>query len=405
MSEPLVIVGAGMASTRLVQEISSHALGRYSIVVIGDEPRPAYNRVLLSSLLAGEIDAAALDLAPRDWWTRHGVTNIYGSAVKSIDRETKSVTLANGVPLSYSKLVLATGSQAIRLPKPGMNLPGVITFRDIADVEHMRGEIAPDARVTVIGGGLLGIEAAYGLARTGRRVTLIHLMDRLMERQLDASAAAMLKRGIERKGVNVILNADTACVEGGDRAEAVRLTDGTIIPSDLVVCAIGIRPNVELARTSGLNCNRGVVVDDGLATSDANIFAIGECAEHRGGCYGLVAPAYEQAAVLARRLAGDRTSAYEGSTLSTNLKVSGVNVFSAGDFSDAVGREKIVYEDAAGGVYKKLVIEGERLVGAVLVGQTSDALWYLDLIREGSSVAALRDDLAFGRAFVQQMAA
>ncbi len=404
MGEPLVIVGAGMAATRLVKELTTRALGRYSIVVVGDEPRAPYNRVLLSSLLAGEIEDDALDLAPHGFWARNGVTRINGAAVAAIGRSRKCVMLANGVELPFSKLVLATGSQAIRLPSPGMSLPGVITFRDVADVEFMRTRVAPAARVTVIGGGLLGIEAAYGLARTGRCVTLVHLMDRLMERQLDARAAALLKAAIERKGVKVLLNADTACVECDDRAQALALKDGRRIESDLVVCAVGIRPNHALAGSAGLKVNRGVVVDDGLASDDASIFALGECAEHRGVCYGLVEPAYDQAAVLARRLAGDRSALYAGSMLATNLKVSGVSVFSAGDFNDE-GRDRIVYEDASSGVYKKLVVENDCLLGAVLIGDTADALWYLDMIRTSAPLGALRDSLAFGRALSMRLAA
>ena len=404
MGEPLVIVGGGMAAARLVHELTRRCLGRYDVVVVGYEPTRPYNRVLLSSLLAGDIEEEALDLAPRAWWSRHGVTSIQGVAATAIDRAAKCVTLANGASLPYSKLVLATGSRAILLPKPGMNLPGVITFREMADIDAMRAS-APDSRAVVIGGGLLGIEAAYGLARLGRRVTLVHLMDRLMERQLDAPGAAMLKAALERKGIEVLLNADTAHIEGEARAEALVLTDGRRLPCDLVVCAVGIRPNAALGAGCGLESKRGLIVDNGLATSDQDIFALGECAEHRGVCYGLVEPAYEQAAVLARRLAGEAQAVYEGSILATNLKVSGVKVFSAGDFADGAGREQIVYEDPSAGLYKKFVLQNDRLIGAVLVGEAADALWYRDLIRDGAPLGGLRDGLAFGRSLAIKLAA
>jgi nitrite reductase (NADH) large subunit len=404
MGEPLVIVGQGMAATRLIDELGQRALGRHSIIVIGAEPRRAYNRVLLSSLLAGEVAADEIELKPASWWHGRGVTNVYGRPVTEIDREAKQVCLANGVRFPYSKLVLATGSHAIRLRKPGMDLPGVVTFRAMDDVEAIRRGAAAGRPAVVIGGGLLGLEAAYGLAKAGVEVTLIHLMDRLMERQLDAPAAALLREAIEAKGASVILAADTARVIGTTRAEAVELADGRRIPADLVVCAVGITPNLDLGRAAGLAANRGLLVDDHMSTSDPDIFALGECAEHRGIVYGLVEPAYEQARVLARRLAGDPNAAYQGSILATNLKVSGVSLFSAGDFIGE-GKQAIRYKDPGAGVYKKLVVEGDHLVGAVLYGDTADGLWYLDIIRGRTNIAAIRDELIFGRALATDLAA
>src|SRR5450631_3891232 len=327
MSEPLVIVGNGMAATRFVDELMQRALGRYSVIVIGAEPRLSYNRVLLSSLLANEVDEAAIELKPRRWWNSHGVTTIDGQAVAAIDRQARVVTLANGQYFTFSKLVLATGSRPIRLPKPGMKLQNVLTFRDLADVGAMRALMRKDARAAVIGGGLLGIEAAYGLAKAGVKVTLVHLMDRLMERQLDHRAAALLKTAIEAKGVEILLDTDTKRVSGKDHVTGLELSRGRSIPADFVVCAVGIRPQAQLARDAGLAVNRGIVVDDGLTTSDPNIFALGECTEHRSNVYGLVEPAYEQAKILARRLSGDHSALFAGSTLATNLKVSGVIVF------------------------------------------------------------------------------
>lgn len=405
MSEPLVVVGNGMAATHFIGELTQRALGRYSVIVIGAEPRLSYNRVLLSSLLAGEVGEATLELKPRGWWKGRGVTTLDGHAVAAIDRQSRSVTLTSGLRFAFSKLVLATGSQPIRLPKPGMDVQNVLTFRDLADVGAMRALMRPGARAAVIGGGLLGLEAAYGLAKAGVKVTLVHLMDRLMERQLDPHAAALLKCAIEAKGVEVLLGADTERVVGEDRATALELSSGRIIPVDFVVCAVGIRPQVDLARQAGLAVNRGVVVDDGLATSDPNIFALGECAEHQNNVYGLVEPAYEQAKILARRLAGETTATYAGSTLATNLKVSGVNLFSAGEFMEGPSSDVLMIEDDGAGIYKKLVVEEGRLKGAVLFGDTADGLWYRDLIRSRADISHMRDMLAFGPALALPQAA
>ena len=403
MSEPLIVIGNGMAAARFVDELAKRALGRYAVAVIGEEPRLAYNRVLLSALLAEEVGFADIELKPARWWRDRGVTVRYGVRATAIDPAARTVTLASGTQLSFSKLVLATGSQPIRLDLPGKDLPGVMTFRDVNDVDTIAAR--KGARVVVIGGGLLGLEAAYGLAKAKAQVTVVHLMDRLMERQLDARAAGMLKRAVEAKGITVRLEVQTARIVGEGKVEAVELRDGTTIAADAVVVAVGIRPSTELARAGGLKVNRGIMVDDQLETSASSIHAIGECAEHRGLCYGLVEPAYEQGHILARRLAGESVG-YGGSVLATNLKVSGVNVFSAGDFLGATaGAEEIVLSDPGVGVYKKLVIADDRLIGAVLFGDTADGLWYLDLIRTGSSIERLREDLVFGRALATRAAA
>jgi nitrite reductase [NAD(P)H] large subunit len=404
MSEPLVIVGNGMAAARLCEELATRALGRYAVAVIGEEPQLAYNRVLLSAVLAGEVRASDISLRPANWWSDRGVTLCYGASVTAADIAARTVTLADGKALPFAKLVFATGSRPVRLPIAGADLPGVHTFRDMSDVASMSRAACGSARVVVIGGGLLGIEAAYGLAKAGAAVTLVHLMDRLMERQLDARAAALLKGAVEAKGVRVLLQAATAKFVGDRHVEGVELKDGRILPADAVVVAVGIKPNAQVAALAGIAVNRGIIVDDHLTTSRPDVFAIGECAEHRGVCYGLVEPAHEQARVLARRLAG-RDARYLGSINATNLKVSGVHVFSAGDFLGAPGTEAIVLSDQGLGTYRKLVIADGRLVGAVLYGDTADSLWYLDLIRSGAAIDSLRDDLIFGRELAERQAA
>ncbi|PZU93954.1 MAG: assimilatory nitrite reductase large subunit [Chelatococcus sp.] len=404
MAEPLVIVGKGMAATRLVEELGRLALGRHAVAVIGAEPRLAYNRVLLSPLLAGEIGETEIELKPAAWWRARGVSIFYGRSVTGIDRRARTVTLDGGLSLPYGKLVLATGSKPLKPPFPGGDLPGVLTFRDTADVEAMRAYAGRAARIVVIGGGLLGLEAAHGLAKAGGRVTLLHLVDRLMERQLDAEGAAILARAMAERGVVVRLNSATRGFVGDGKVEGVELQDGSVIPADLVVIAIGVRPNIDLAGAAGLAVERGVLVDDGLATDDPDIFAIGECAQHRGQVYGLVEPAYEQARVLAARLAGQEAS-YAGSLLATNLKVSGVGVFSAGEFEACEGAETILLRDRANGVYRKFVLREGRLAGCILVGDTQGALFYLGLIRSGQDITALRADLPFGESYCAREAA
>lgn len=396
MSEPLVIVGNGMAAARLVDELSKAALGRYAIAVIGEEPRLAYNRVLLSSVLAGETASHDIELRPASWWRDRGVTLKYGCVATEIDVGRRELKIAGDESMAFSKLVLATGSTPLRLNVPGADLAGVHTFRDSRDVDLLLTLAAQKKRVVVIGGGLLGLEAAYGLAKAGASVTLVHLMDRLMERQLDAPAAELLKSLVELKGIKILLNANTARFHGETCVEGVELTDGRRIEADAVIFAAGIRPSVAMAKEAGIDVNRGIVVDDVMQTGVPDIFALGECAEHRGICYGLVEPAYEQARVLARHLAG-RPVAYHGSVVATNLKVSGVSVFSAGDFMGADGSEAIVLNDIRHGTYKKLVISGGRLTGAVLVGDVADALWYLELIRDRKPVVGIRSQMMFGR--------
>lgn len=396
--ERLVVVGCGMGGLKLVEELIELCPGRYAITLIGAEARPAYNRVLLSGVLAGDAAERDIELRPAAWYAEHGIELLTGAACTNLRPDAREVMLATGASIAYDRLVLATGSLALRLPVAGRDLPGVLAFRDLGDVTAMR-RLRPGARAVVIGGGLLGIEAAYGLAMRGCRVTLLHILPQLMERQLDASSAALLAAAISRKGIDVVLEAHTAAIEGGGRAERVVLKDGRSYPAELVVMAAGIRPATALAESGGLAIGRGIKVDDTLETSAPGIHAVGECAEHRGTCCGLVEPVYEQARVLARHLAG-LPARYEGSVTAASLKVSGVPVFSMGDFMGD-GAEAILLEDQGAAAYRKLVIRDGRLAGAVLFGDTADALWYRDLIRQQAPIGSIRGSLAFGRAYAE----
>lgn len=391
-----MVIGNGMASLRFLERLTERAPGAYDVTVVGAEPQAAYNRVLLSSLLGGEVDEAACAFRGLDWYEAHGIRLITGAPVTQIDRENALVMVGEAHVLPFDRLVLAVGSLPIRLPKPGMDLPGTVTFRDLADVATIRKAAVTGARAIVIGGGLLGLEAAVGLARLGVDTTLLHVMDRLMERQLDHHAAGLVKRAMEARGVRVLLKADTARVEGEGRVERLVLADGTILPADLVVLSVGVRPNVALAQAAGIATARGITVDDRMTSSDPRIFALGECAEHRGMVYGLVEPAYEQAEVLSRHLVGEE-AAYPGTSLSTSLKVSGLPVFSAGLVDAPEGSETVVMSDPGLGLYRKLIIGEGRLLGAVFVGDIAEQGWCKTLIRTGEPIADHRDDLMFGR--------
>lgn len=396
--ERMLVVGTGMAGLKLVEEVTALRPGAYDITMVGAEARPAYNRVLLSSLLAGDALEGDLELRPASWYGDAGIELLTGLECQSLDPAQRRVRLRGGASLTFDRLVLATGSTAVRLPVPGGELPGVITFRDRDDVAVMQ-RTRPGTPAVVIGGGLLGVEAAHGLARRGCKVTLLHALPQLMERQLDARSAALLATALCRKGIEVVLRAQTSAIEGGDRAERVALLDGRAYPAELVVMAVGIRPATALARTGGLKISRGVEVDDAFQTSAPGIYAIGECAEHRGICCGLVEPAYEQAKALARVLAG-MPARYECAVMPASLKVSGIPVFSMGDF-EGEGAEAILLEDQGAAAYRKLIVRDGRLAGAVLFGDTADALWYRDLIRQQAPIAAIRSSLAFGRAYAE----
>lgn len=396
--ERLLVIGAGMAGLKLVEGLVELCPGRYEITMIGAEERPAYNRVLLSNLLAGDAVEGDVSLRPASWYADNRIELLTGAECTALYPAERRVTLRAGGSAAYDRLVLATGSTAVRLPIPGRDLPGVLTFRDFDDVAAMQRAL-PGTPVVVIGGGLLGVEAAYGLARRGCRVTLLHVMPRLMERQLDGRSAELLEAAVRSKDIEVVLQAQTRAIEGSGRVERVVLSDGRTYTASLAVMATGIRPATALAETAGLAIGRGIKVDDVLETSIPGIYAIGECAEHRGACCGLVEPAYEQAQTLSRHLAG-LPAGYEGSVSAASLKVSGVPVFSMGDF-EGEGADAILLEDQEAAAYRKLVVRDGRLAGAVLFGDTADALWYRDLIREQAPIAPIRDSLAFGRAYAE----
>ncbi|BAU93580.1 FAD-dependent pyridine nucleotide-disulfide oxidoreductase [Methylorubrum populi] len=394
----LVVVGNGMASLRFLERLTERAPGRYDVTVVGAEPVAAYNRVLLSSLLGGEVDEAACGFRPLSWYEEHGIRLVTGAPVTEIDRANRIALVGETHVLPYDRLVLAVGSLPIRLPLPGIDLPGVLTFRDFADVAAIRKAAVEHARAVVIGGGLLGLEAAVGLARLGVDTTLVHVMDRVMERQLDHAAARLVRTAMEARGVKVVLCADTAAIEGEGRVQRLRMKDGSVIPADLVVMSVGIRASMALAQGCGLACGRGITVDDRMTTSDPAIHALGECAEHRGVVYGLVEPAYEQAEVLSRHLVGE-TASYPGTSVATSLKVSGLPVFSAGVVDTPDGAEAVVMHDAAAGLYRKLIIADGRLAGAVFVGDISEQARCKELIRSGAPLSPDdRDDLMFGPA-------
>jgi nitrite reductase (NADH) large subunit len=393
----LVMVGNGMAGVRTLEELLRIAPDLYDITVFGAEPHPNYNRILLSPVLAGEQTLDEIVLNPLAWYEQHGIRLHLGKKVTRIDRVKRLVHAEDGTAAAYDRLLLATGSSPFILPVPGKDLDGVIAYRDIADTQAMIDAAARYRHAVVIGGGLLGLEAANGLMRRGMQVTVVHIMPWLMERQLDEVAGGMLRQSLQERGIRFELGAQTEALVGDERVRAVRFKDGREIPADLVVMATGIRPNTLLAESTGLHCQRGIVVNDTLQTvTDPRIYAVGECAAHRGIAYGLVAPLFEQGKVCATHLAQFGIGRYSGSQTSTKLKVTGIDLFSAGDFMGGEGSEEIVLSDPYAGVYKKLVIRDDKLVGACLYGDTVDGSWYFKLLREGRKVGDIRDKLMFG---------
>ncbi len=398
----LVVVGNGMASIRTIEELLRLSPDGFDITVFGSEPHGNYNRIQLSPVLAGEKTFEDIVTHPRQWYADNRIDLRAGDPVTQIDRRGRRVHSASGEVVEYDRLLLATGSKPFIIPVPGHTLPGVIAFRDIQDVDRMLEAAQSHRKAVVIGGGLLGLEAANGLMRQGMDVTVVHLMDALMERQLDKPAAELLQGALEGRGIRFLLEASTESIVGDERVTGVRLKDGSLIDADLVVMAVGIRPNIELAQSAGLHCERGLVVDDTLQSlSDPRIYAVGECVQHRQHTYGLVAPLYEQARVCAAHLVGMGHRRYAGSTISTKLKVTGIDLFSAGDFIGDKSTEDLLMRDPSRGVYKRLVVKDAALVGVVLYGDVADGAWYFDLIQNGADISAIRSRLVFGRAFCE----
>ncbi len=392
----LVVVGNGMAGMRVVEQLLELAPDAYEVTVLGAEPHVNYNRILLSPVLAGEKRVEEIILHSREWYADHRVTLHTGDPAVSIDRRRRLVRSASGRELPYDRLLVATGSKPIVLPIPGTELPGVVTFRDLADVDSMLEASRRYGRAAVIGGGLLGLEAASALAQRGMSVTVVHLLETLMERQLDAGAAALLKASLEARGLRFRMPAQTIAVLGNERAAGLRFADGSELEADLIVMAAGIRPNVELAKSAGLRCERGVLVDDTMQTYDPSVYAVGECIQHRNSTFGLVAPLWEQARVCAVHLAELGVSRYRGGVHAARLKVTGIELYSAGDFAAAQGGESLVLRDRRRGIYKRLVVRDNKLRGVVLYGDAQHGEWYLDLMSAGEDVSGLRDQLLFG---------
>ncbi len=399
MTEKLVIIGNGMAPGRMLEHLFEAAPRRYEITIFNAEPRVNYDRIMLSPVLSGEKDYEEIIIHGDGWYIKNGIILYKGHKVVGIDRTAKTLKSDRGVITHYDKLVIATGSQPFMIPVPGHNLPGVLTYRDLDDVNAMLLAAQSTAKAVVIGGGLLGLEAAAGLQSRGMDVTVLHLMPTLMERQLDPAAGYLLQKAVEERGINVLTKASTKAILGQNKVEAVELADGTLIPATLVVMAAGIRPNASLAADAGLEVNRGIVVDAGMGTSDPDILALGECAEVGGHVYGLVAPLYEMARVAAARLAGNETAVFAHSDTPTKLKVTGIDLFSLGDFADGEDREEIVLRDASAGIYRRLVLQDNRIIGTVLFGDTTDGAWFNELKKKQTDISEMRDTLIFGHAY------
>jgi nitrite reductase (NADH) large subunit len=399
MRDKLVIIGNGMAPGRMLEHLLERAPERYEVTIFNAEPRVNYDRIMLSPVLSGEKDYEQIIIHGDGWYIKHGITLYKGHKITKIDRTAKTVTSEHGVTETYDKLVIATGSVPFILPVPGNNLPGVLSYRDLDDVNAMLVAAQSRAKAVVIGGGLLGLEAAAGLKARDMDVTVVHLMPTLMERQLDPAAGYMLQRELEARGIKIITKATTQAIMGQHRTEGVMLADGRVIPATLVIMAAGIRPNASVAKDAGLDTKRGILVDEGMRTSDRDIFAVGECAEIGGEVYGLVAPLYEMARVAAARLTGEDRATFVHNDTPTKLKVTGIDLFSLGDFADGDDRQEIVLRDATAGVYKRLVLKENRIIGTVLYGETADGAWFNDLKKKQVDISDMRDTLIFGQAY------
>ncbi len=398
--QKLILIGNGMAGVRTLEELLKLVPEKYDITVFGAEPYGNYNRILLSPVLAGEKTIDEIMINSEAWYAENNIALLKGNTVTRIDRVERTVHAADGTARGYDRVILATGSSPFVIPVSGNTLPGVITFRDIHDVDFMLATSTKYKNAIVIGGGLLGLEAANGLMKQGMHVTVVHLLDCLMERQLDKTAADLLRISLEQRGMKFLMQEQTEAILGDTRVTGVRFKSGKEVMADLVVMAVGIRPNMELAKQSGLYCERGVVTNDTMQTYDPRIYAVGECVQHRGMSYGLVAPLFEQAKVCANHLAEYGIARYEGSVTSTKLKVTGIDLFSAGNYLGNDKTEDLVYKDSSQNVYKKLVIKNNKIEGAVLFGDTVDGSWYFQLMRDQTDISGIRGNLLFGQAHI-----
>ncbi|BCP52387.1 nitrite reductase large subunit [Kaistia sp. 32K] len=399
MTEKLVIVGNGMAPGRMLEHLLEAAPDRYQITIFNAEPRVNYDRIMLSPVLSGEKAYEEIVIHGDGWYIKHGITLYKGHRIVAIDRAAKTVTSDQGVTESYDKLVIATGSQPFIIPVPGKDLPGVLSYRDLDDVNAMLLAAQSRSRAVVIGGGLLGLEAAAGLRERGMDVTVLHVMPTLMERQLDPTAGYLLQKAVEQRGITVRTKANTRAIIGNGKVEGVELDTGEILTATLVVMAVGIRPNIGLAREAGLEVNRGIVTDDRMQTSDPDIFSVGECTEVGGRVYGLVAPLYEMARVAASALAESEDKRFVHADTPTKLKVTGIDLYSIGDFADGDDREEIILRDASAGIYKRVILQDNAIIGAVLFGETGDGAWFNELKKKATDISEMRDTLIFGQAF------
>ncbi len=403
MKQKLVLIGNGMAGVRALEELFKHNTSGdkgsdlYDITVIGAEPHPNYNRIMLSPVLAGEQTINDIILNSLEWYEENNIDLVTGDAATEISRVKKLVITDSGKEFPYDRLLIATGSNPFIIPIPGADKEGVLGFRDIHDVDTMKQASKDYKKAVVIGGGLLGLEAANGLMKQGMDVTVVHLLDSLMERQLDKPASALLKASLESRGMKFLMEASTAEIAGDKRVSSVKFTDGSEVEADLVVMAVGIRANFELAKKAGIHCERGIVVNDTMQTFDPTVYAVGECVQHRNECYGLVAPLFEQAKVAANHLAHVGSTRYIGSMISTKLKVTGIDLFSAGEFNEQEGDEVLQMQDVASGVYKKLVLKDNVIKGAVMFGDTMDGTWYFSLMRDATNIADFRKTILFGQ--------
>jgi NAD(P)H-nitrite reductase large subunit len=408
MKQRLVVIGNGMAGMKTVEEILATTPEQFDITVFGAEPHGNYNRIMLSPVLSGEKTLDEIMINDRQWYADNQITLHAGAnkAVVEINRAQRCVIAADGTRADYDRLLIATGSKPFILPITGNDLDGVLAFRDVADVVRMLAYSDSHQHAVVLGGGLLGLEAANGLTERGMQVTVIHSNDVLLNRQLDVEAGKLLQAELESRGVRFKMPAKTETLidNGAGHIKAVRFADGSELPCDLFVMAIGVRPNITLAESSGLYCERGIVVSDTMQSYDPSVYAVGECVQHRGDTFGLVAPLFDQAKVCAKQICGLSLAGYKTPPTSTKLKVTGIKLFSVGNFLGDTECEFLLFRDLKQGVYKKLVMKNNRVIGAVLYGETSEGAWYQELIEQATDISAMRNLLIFGRAYAEPLA-